>query len=110
MAHIGPQLVALDPVDVKADHHAVVQFCAAAADRHRQPGDRLAICLGKAADGALADALTEHSDDFNLLIAGKDVHGGPNPTRCGKGRQWEIPSCIRAILRTVGYSGAQSRG
>ena len=32
VADIGPQLVAFDPVDAKADHHAVVQFGAAAPD------------------------------------------------------------------------------
>ncbi|MGC1780578.1 MAG: hypothetical protein WBB34_21795 [Xanthobacteraceae bacterium] len=80
MADIGPELVAFDPVDVKPDHHPIVQFGAPGADGERQPGDRLAVGAGEAAHGALADALTEHSDDFNLLGFGKVVHGGRNPS------------------------------
>jgi hypothetical protein len=60
-----------------------VQLGAPVADGERQSGDCLAISLGEAADGTLADALTEHSDDFNLLGLGKDIHGGRNPSRWG---------------------------
>ncbi|HWM47938.1 MAG TPA: hypothetical protein VNR11_13620 [Xanthobacteraceae bacterium] len=89
VADVGPQLVTFDPVDVKADHHAVVHLSAATADRERQTRDGFAIRASQARDGALADALTESGDDFNLLVAGKDVHGGPNPTRWGIGRRGE---------------------
>jgi hypothetical protein len=75
VADIGPQLVAFDPVHAKPDHHAIVKLGAATANGHREARDRLAICLSEAADGALAHALTEHSDDFNLLLAKKDIHG-----------------------------------
>jgi len=64
---------------VQAVHHAVVQFYAAAPHGERQPGDGLAVCLGEATDGTLADALTEHSDDLNLLGFFEDIHGGRNP-------------------------------
>ena len=66
---------------VKPDHHAVVQFGAAAADVEREPRDRLAVGVGEAAHGALADAFTEGADDFNLLVAREDIHGGRNPSR-----------------------------
>ena len=59
MADIGPQLVTFDPVHAKADHHAVVQFGAAATDAKRQARDRLAVGAGEAAHGTLADALAQ---------------------------------------------------
>ena len=83
VADVGPQLVTLDPVDVQADHHAVMQFCAATADGERQPGDGLAIGVREAADGTLADALTEHADDFNLLVE-EGYSWRPNPSHWGK--------------------------
>ena len=58
VADVGPQLITFDPVDVKADHHAVVQLYAAPPDGERQPGDCLAIDVSETADGALADALS----------------------------------------------------
>ena len=57
-----------------------VQLYATTPDGQRKPGDGLAISLSETADGTLADALTEHSDDFDLLVAGEIVHGGRNPT------------------------------
>ena len=59
----------------------------------------------------MADALTERGDDFNLLVAGKDIHGGPNPACWEMGRVLENLSLNRAILReAVIFLGAQSRG
>ena len=39
MADIRPQLIAFDAMNVQADHHAVVQFYAAALHGERQPGN-----------------------------------------------------------------------
>ena len=72
-------------MDVKADHHTVVQLSAAFADGQREARDGLAVGTREAAHGALADALTEHSDNLNLLVARKDIHG-TNPWRLGTGR------------------------
>jgi len=82
VADEGPKLVALDPVDSQADHHSVVQLGAASPDAKRQAGDGLAVGAGEAGDSALADAFTQGTDDFDLLIARKDIHG-PNPWCCG---------------------------
>jgi hypothetical protein len=62
-----------------------VQFFATVADGESQAGNRLAISLSETAHGALADAFTQHSDDFNLLGLRKDIHGGPNPSFVGNG-------------------------
>ena len=91
----------------KPDHHAVVQFGSTAADGERQPGDRLAVGIGEAANGALADAFTERGDDFNLLVARKDIHGGPNPT-CWGNRAAESEN--RPVLRYIALSGHFLRG
>ena len=80
MADIGPQLVAFDPVRANADHHAVVQFGAATTDLKGELADRLAIDAGNAGNGADAEAFGQGGDDFNLLFAGEDIHGGPNPS------------------------------
>ena len=104
------QLITFDPVDVQPDHHAVVQLYGTTANSHRQPGDGLAVGASEAADGALADALTEHSDDFNLLGFREHIHGGPDQSTSRKvspnGNSGPYaPDCV-----TVGYRGAQSRG
>ena len=109
VADIGPQLVALDPVDVKADHHAVVQFYAAAADASAKAGNGLAISASEAADGALADALTERADNFNLLSRERIFMAGAIRHIRGMGRDGNSEP-IAAIFATVGCQGAQSRG
>ncbi len=77
---VSPSAIAGVTMHTKPDHHPVVQFGAAFADGERQPGNCLAVCLSEAADGTLANSLTEHSDNFNFCVAREDVHGGPNPS------------------------------
>ena len=71
-----PRLIKFKTVHSNANHHAVVQFCAAATDAEREAGDRLAVAAGKRGDGALADAFAEGGDDFNLLFAGEVIQAG----------------------------------
>jgi hypothetical protein len=85
LANEGPQLVQFQPAGAKADHATIVQLRAAAADPERQAHDCVAVNARKALDGADRHALTEGSDDFDLLLAWKEVHSGPNPTYCGIG-------------------------
>ena len=58
-----------------ADHDPVVQFLAPATDAKGEAANGLAVAAGQARDGALADALAKGGNDFNLLFAGKVVHG-----------------------------------
>ena len=63
-----------------------MRSCSSAQPRptaKRQARDGLAVDAGEARDGALAEAFAQGGDDLNLLFAGKDVHGGLNPTRYG---------------------------
>jgi len=43
------------------------------------------VNASQALNAADAHALTEGGDDFNLLVAGEDIHGGPNPSFGGNG-------------------------
>ena len=86
VADVAPQLVAFDPVHAKADHHTVVQFGATATDSQARGADGLAVDAGDTRDGADGRGLHKGGNDFNLLVAGKDVHGldpwlriGPKP-------------------------------
>ena len=65
---------------MKADHHAVVKFGAAATNAERQRANRFPIGAGNARGGANAEAVTQSGDDFDLLVAREDIHGGPNPS------------------------------
>jgi hypothetical protein len=85
VADVGPQFVTFDTVHVHADHHPVVQFGAAIADRQRQAGNGLAVGSGQAAHSTLADAFAQRGDDFSSLVGMKIVHGGPNPSFGGDG-------------------------
>ena len=69
LADVAPDFVELDAAGADADHHAVMQFGAAATNAQSEARDRLAIGVGEARDGALADALTEGGNDFDLLRA-----------------------------------------
>ena len=57
-----------------------MEASAAATHACSKAHDGVAVNAGQALDGTDATALCEGGDDFNLLVAGKDVHGGPNPT------------------------------
>jgi hypothetical protein len=80
LADVGPQLVQLDTADTKPDHYAVVQLGASAPDTSTKAHDRIAMNASDPLDGADRHALGEGGDDFNLPVAGEDVHGGPNPS------------------------------
>lgn len=43
------------------------------------------LCVDEKPPSRSAHALGEGADDFNLLVAGKDIHGGPNPSLWGNG-------------------------
>jgi hypothetical protein len=111
VADVGPQLVALDPLHVQADHHAVVHLGGATANREREARDRLAVGISQARDGTLADALTERGDDLNLLFAGEVVHGGPNPSfGTARSETLEKQRGNRYICLMGHCFGAKSRG
>ena len=80
LADVGPQLVQFDPADADADHHAVVQLGAAAADREREASHGLAVDAGEARDGADGQAFQSAAMISICLSRGEVVHGGPNPT------------------------------
>src|SRR5579863_9450057 len=84
MADIGPQFIALDPVHPDADHHSVMQFGAAATDLISEFADRFAVDASNAGHGTNAQAFGQSGDDGDLLFTRENIHGGPNPTRCGK--------------------------
>jgi len=48
---------------------------AAVADAGAQPHDGIAVDTSQTLDGADGAALDQGGDDFDLLIAGKNVHG-----------------------------------
>ena len=62
-----------------------MQLCTATADARSKAHDRIAVNAGQALDAPDGQALGEGGDNFNLLVAGEVVHGGPNPTRWGNG-------------------------
>lgn len=66
-------------VILAADKHAVVQFSAATANAGAKAHDGVAVNAGQALDGANRHALSEGSDDLNLLVAVKVVHDGSSP-------------------------------
>ena len=49
-------------------------------DTAAKPHDRVAVNAGHALDGADAHAPGEGGNDFNLLVAAKDVHDRANPS------------------------------
>jgi hypothetical protein len=67
-----------------------VQLGATTAHARAEAHDRIAVNAGQPLNGTDRHALSQSGDDFNLLVAGKVVHGGPNPTfwesgpPCGK--------------------------
>jgi hypothetical protein len=75
---VGPCLIKFQTVDPNADHHPIMQLGTALADLKRKPTDRLAVDASEASGCSHADALTERSDDLDLLVTRKDMHG-PDP-------------------------------
>jgi hypothetical protein len=55
-----------------------VQFSTAAPDAERERADRFAVDASYPRRGANTEAVTQGGDDFNLLVAGEDMHGA-NP-------------------------------
>src|SRR5690606_29822473 len=64
--------------DAQGVHRLVMQDGAAVTDAAAKPHDGVAMDAGHALNSADRHALGEGCNDFNLLVAGKDVHG-PNP-------------------------------
>jgi hypothetical protein len=60
---------------VKSNHHAVVQLGAPAPHAKRKAANGATVDASDPTHGADAEAVTQRSDDFNLLVAGKVVHG-----------------------------------
>ncbi len=81
-----PQFVQLQAASADADKHAVMQLGATTADTRAKAHDRIAVNASQPFNGADRHALSEGGDDFNLLVAGKVVHGGPNPSFGEKAR------------------------
>ncbi len=69
---------------------------AAAPDFKRKAGDRIAIDAGYTGHSAYAEAFTEGGNDFDLLFAGKDVHG-LNPC-LGKARSGDFRKTALNLL------------
>jgi hypothetical protein len=61
-----------------------MQFGAPATDAGAKAHDGVAVNVSQALNGANRHALSEGSDNVNLLVAREDVHVGPNPA-CGTG-------------------------
>ena len=80
--------------------------------RERQARDRLAVGVGEAAHGALADAFTERGDDFNLLVARKDCSWRVQSVMWRRPEAWLWKISVRiCYIRLSGHDfGAQSRG
>jgi hypothetical protein len=57
-----------------------VQLHAAASDAGAKAHDRVAVNAGQPFGGTDAHALGKGGDDFNLFVAGEDIHGGSSPT------------------------------
>ena len=74
LADIAPDFVKLDAAGANADHHAVVQFGAAAPNALAKAHDGIAVNAGDALSGADALAFGKAGNDLNLLVAGKVVH------------------------------------
>jgi hypothetical protein len=53
-----------------------MQFGTATANAKGQAGNRLAIGVGKAGNGTLADTLTEGRNDLDLFGEGQVIHEG----------------------------------
>jgi hypothetical protein len=70
LADIAPNFVQFDAAGADANHHAVVQFGAAATDAGTKAHDGIAMDAGKALSGADALAFGEAGDNYDLLFAG----------------------------------------
>ena len=71
---IAPDFVQFQSAGANANHHAVMQFGAAASNAVTKAHDGIAVNAGNALSGADALAFGEAGDDCNLLVAGKVVH------------------------------------
>ena len=92
---------------MKANHHAVVQFGCTTPDTKRQACNGFAVGICEARHRALTNAFTEGGNDLDLLFAGKEVHGGLNPSGDGMARRGTLEKSVQCaiFLEVVTASG-----
>lgn len=78
LADEGPRLVQLETRDLETMDRPVVKLDRAEADASGETHDRIAMGAGQALSRADGTALSEGTDDGDLLLERKDVHGA-NP-------------------------------
>ncbi len=87
----------------------VVKLGSATSDTESKAGHRLTVNASQPHGGAHRHALSEGGENFNLLVAGENVHGEAHPSRCegdGPQRLWKTRSPKRIFSGTVVASGS----